>query len=350
MEESTAKEVRSDDLFEHHRIVVDPNQTPIRIDKYLMEKLYQISRNKIQLGIKAGNVEVNDKKIKSNHKVKPGQVITIVLPKPPSDENVVVPEFMDLDIRYEDEDLMIIHKPAGLVVHPGVGIKRGTLVNGLAHYFKHTALPIMEGNQPDRPGLVHRIDKDTTGLMVIAKTEFALTHLAKQFFDHSIDRKYWALVWGEPDADEGTINKHIGRDEKQRTKMTVYPDGDQGKHAITHWKMLRRMYYVSLLECELETGRTHQIRVHLASEGHYLFNDEKYGGHRIRKGTIYTKYRQFVENCFKIMPRQALHARMIGFEHPRTGERMQFEADLPEDFAAVLEKWNTYLSGRTKHE
>jgi len=317
MEDKTAVQEKSGELYEHHRIVVDPKQTPGRLDKFLMEKLQQVSRNKVQNAIKGGNVLVDEKKVKPNFIIKPNQVITVNLPQPLSESAGLIPEEMELDIRYEDEDLMVIHKPAGLVVHPGVGIKTGTLVNGLAYYFKNHALPIMEGNQPDRPGLVHRIDKDTSGLMVIAKTEAALTHLAKQFFDHTIDRKYLALIWGEPDEKEGTIDKFIGRDEKNRTKMAVYPDGDFGKRAITHWKMIEPMYYVSLVECQLETGKTHQIRVHFSAQGNPLFNDEKYAGNRIRKGTVFSKYRQFVENCFKQMPRQ---------------------------------RWRTYLNGRSKHE
>jgi len=350
MEDKTAVQEKSGELYEHHRIVVDPKQTPGRLDKFLMEKLQQVSRNKVQNAIKGGNVLVDEKKVKPNFIIKPNQVITVNLPQPLSESAGLIPEEMELDIRYEDEDLMVIHKPAGLVVHPGVGIKTGTLVNGLAYYFKNHALPIMEGNQPDRPGLVHRIDKDTSGLMVIAKTEAALTHLAKQFFDHTIDRKYLALIWGEPDEKEGTIDKFIGRDEKNRTKMAVYPDGDFGKRAITHWKMIEPMYYVSLVECQLETGKTHQIRVHFSAQGNPLFNDEKYAGNRIRKGTVFSKYRQFVENCFKQMPRQALHAKLIGFEHPTTGERMVFESELPEDFEGLLERWRTYLNGRSKHE
>jgi len=350
MEDKTEVEEKQDDLFEHHRIIVDPKQTPGRLDKFLMEKLQQVSRNKVQNAIKGGNVLVDDKQIKPNFIVKPNQVIRVMLPKPVSEKLGVIPEEMELDIRYEDDAVMVIHKPAGLVVHPGVGIKSGTLVNGLAYYFKNHALPIMEGNQPDRPGLVHRIDKDTSGLMVIAKTEAALTHLAKQFFDHTIDRKYLALIWGEPDEKEGTIDKFIGRDEKNRTRMAVYPDESFGKRAITHWKMIEPMYYVSLIECQLETGKTHQIRVHFSAQGNPLFNDEKYAGNRIRKGTVFSKYRQFVENTFKVMPRQALHAKLIGFEHPTTGERMVFEADLPPDFAALLDRWRNYLSGRKKHE
>ncbi len=350
MEEKTVVGEKSEDLFEHHRIVVDPKQTPYRLDKFLMEKLQQVSRNKVQNAIKEGNVLVDDKKIKPNFIIKPHMVIRVMLAKPITEKAGVIPEEMDLDIRYEDEAVMVVHKPAGMVVHPGVGIKTGTLVNGLAHYFKNKALPVMEGNQPDRPGLVHRIDKDTSGLMVIAKTEAALTHLAKQFFDHSIDRKYLALIWGEPDEKEGTIDKYIGRDEKNRTRMAVYHDEEFGKRAITHWKMIEPMYYVSLIECQLETGKTHQIRVHFSAQGNPLFNDEKYNGNRIRKGTVFSKYRQFVENCFKQMPRQALHAKSIGFEHPTTGERMVFESDLPEDFSGLLDRWRNYLTGRSKHQ
>lgn len=328
-------------------ITVDPAQTQVRIDKFLMERLYKVSRNKVQQAIVEGKILVDEKMVKSNFKVKGGMVIKLFIPKAGKTEVWVKPQPMDLDIRYEDDQVMVIHKPAGLVVHPGIGIKDGTLVNGLAHYFEGKELPVAEGNTPDRPGLVHRIDKETSGLMVIAKTETALTHLAKQFFDHSVERKYIALIWGEPDEQEGTIDAHIGRDPKNRTKRKSFPDGDEGKHAITHWKMLEPMYYVSLVECQLETGRTHQIRVHFSGIGHPLFNDKKYDGNRIRKGTVYTKYRQFVENGFKLLPRQALHAQVIGFTHPETGERLRFEAELPEDFQSALDKWRGYIAGRS---
>ncbi|NNE30237.1 MAG: RluA family pseudouridine synthase [Saprospiraceae bacterium] len=337
-----------DPLYELTEIRTDPRQSPIRIDKFLMDRLYQVSRSKIQQAITEGLVTVDGKLIKSNFKLKPGMLISVKTRRAPKDEEWVVPQEMDLDIRYEDDHVMVIYKPPGLVVHPGIGIKSGTLVNGLAYYFQGKEMPVAEGNSPDRPGLVHRIDKDTSGLMVIAKTEPAMTHLAKQFFDHTIERKYLALIWGEPEGESGTINLNIGRDPRSRIKHTAFPDGDQGKVAVTHWKMLEPMYYVSLVQCELETGRTHQIRVHFSSLGHPLFSDEKYDGDKIRKGTVFTKYKQFVHNCFKIMPRQALHASIIGFTHPDTGERMRFEAPLPEDFLGVLEKWRNYVSSRKK--
>ena len=334
------------DIYEHRRIVVDPNQSSMRLDKFLQDKLWQISRNKIQNAIKSGLVLVDEKQVKPNHLIRPKEVITVSFDRPPREDGPVVPEDIPLDIRYEDDDLMVILKPSGMVVHPGVGVQSGTLVNALAFYLKNTDLPVMEGNLADRPGLVHRIDKDTTGLMVIAKTEFAMTHLAKQFFDHSIERKYVALIWSEPEEEEGTIEGNIGRHPSLRTNMTVFPDGDEGKHAITHFKVLERMYYVTFVECQLETGRTHQIRVHMKHLGHPLFNDAKYGGDRIRKGTVYTKYKQFVENTFKLFPRQALHAKSLGFIHPRTKEKLFFEADLPEDFQILMDRWRSYLSSR----
>jgi len=347
------KEEEGEDLvrvgYEHYRFVVDPGQTPIRIDKFLLDRMERISRNRIQQAVKAGAVLVNDKPVKSNHKVKPHQVITIVLDQPPKEGAALIPQEMDLDIRYEDDDLLILHKPPGLVVHPGIGVYDGTLVNGLAHYFNNLDLPIMEGNLANRPGLVHRIDKNTSGLLVIAKTKEAMTHLAKQFFDHSIERTYQALIWGEFDEDEGTIEVHVGRNPKNHKEIMVFRDGEKGKHAITHYKVLERMYYVSLIECQLETGRTHQIRVHMKSEGHPLFNDDRYGGDRVMKGTVFTKYKQFVHNCFKVIPRHALHAKSLGFIHPTTGEKMFFESDLPEDFQNVLDKWRKYMAGRKKN-
>lgn len=344
-EETVEEQTSNEELYEHYHFVADPKQTPTRIDKFLLDRIQGASRNRIQNAIRAGAVLVNEKNIKPNFKIKPGHEISIVFPKPVKDKGLV-PQNIPLDIRYEDDDVMVIHKPAGMVVHPGIGVPDGTLVNALAYYFESLDLPVQEGNTPDRPGLVHRIDKDTSGLMVIAKNEYAMTHLGKQFFKHTIERKYQALVWGEPDDDEGTIDAYIGRNPKNRVQQFVFVDGDEGKHAITHYKVLERLYYVSLVECELETGRTHQIRVHMKHIGHRLFNDEKYGGNRIMKGTVYTKYKQFVQNCFKLCPRQALHARSIGFVHPRTEEKMYFEADLPPDFQNVLDKWRQYLAGR----
>lgn len=337
----------SDELFEHQRIIADPKQSPIRIDKFLMDRLLRVSRNRVQNAIKIGSILVNDKEVKSNYKIRPADIITVVLPTNPNDEHTLLPENIPLDVVYEDADLMIINKPAGLVVHPGVGNYSGTLVNALLYYMQSNSdLPLLEGNRDDRPGLVHRIDKDTSGLILIAKTDFAMTHLAKQFFDHTIDREYVAMVWGNIEQDSGTITGNIGRNEKDRLIMSVFPDGDQGKHAVTHYEVLERLYYVTLVKCKLETGRTHQIRVHLKYLGHTLFNDERYGGDRALKGTIYTKYKQFVENCFKMLPRQALHARSLGFVHPSTGERMYFESDLPEDFTSCLDKWRGYIQTR----
>ena len=331
-------------FYETLEIITDPGQRQIRIDKFLLDRLEKVSRNKIQNAIRAGAVKVDGREIKPNYKIRPNERITMVYPKHPN-AGKLIPEDIPLDIRYEDEDLMIIFKPAGLVVHPGVGVHNGTLVNGLLHYFQHKGIDAPE-NGADRPGLVHRIDKDTTGLMVIGKTDYALSHLGKQFFDHTIERKYQALVWGSFEETEGTITGHIGRSTRNRLQMAVYPEGDIGKHAITHYKVIEDLYYVSLIECQLETGRTHQIRAHMKWQGHPLFNDERYGGDRIIKGTVFTKYRQFVDNCFKLIPRQALHAKSLGFQHPTTKERMFFDSDLPPDIQAALDKWRSYVEGR----
>ncbi len=336
----------SNELFEHFKLVADPGQTPIRIDIFVLNKIEKASRNRIQNAIREGAILVNGKTVKPNFKIKPGMEITMSLPKPPREDQPVVPENIPLDIRYEDDDVMVIQKPAGMTVHPGVGTPNGTLVNGLVYYFQNHPLPIKEGNYSDRPGLVHRIDKDTTGLMVIAKNQNAMTHLSKQFFDHTTERKYQALIWGEIDEDEGTIVGNIARDPRNAILRAVVDEEDGGKHAITHFKVLERLYYVSLVECQLETGRTHQIRIHFKHKGHPLFGDTRYGGNRIHKGTVFTKYRQFVENCFKLIPRQALHAKTLGFDHPTTGERMIFESELPEDFKNVLNKWRNYVGGR----
>lgn len=335
----------SDELYEHHRIITDPGQSPIRIDKFLMDRIESVSRNKIQNAIKAGAVIVDGKEVKSNYKVRPKQTISILLDKPPV-EYEVLPEDIPLQIHYEDDDLMVIYKEPGLVVHPGVGNKNGTLVNALAYHFQKN-LPVMEGNLPDRPGLVHRIDKNTSGLLVVAKTDLAMSGLAKQFFDHSIERTYQAIVWGSPEEREGTIEGNIGRHPKERKQMHVFEDGEEGKPAITHYKVLDDLYYVSLIECKLETGRTHQIRVHMKYLGHPLFNDERYGGDRVVKGTVFSKYKQFVINCFEICPRHALHAKSLGFIHPRTKKHMHFETELPSDMADVLEKWRGYVASRS---
>lgn len=339
------KQVKEEEgFFEKIEITVDPKQEPLRIDKFLHSRL-QSSRNRIQNAIKDGNVTVDGKKIKSNHKISPGEFITLTIPKRFSEEDGLLAQDIPLDIRYEDDDLLVLHKPAGLVVHPGVGNWTGTLVNALAFYFGDD-LPVLEGNDNSRIGLVHRIDKDTSGLMVVAKTDEAMTHLAKQFFDHTIDRTYYALVWGDVDSEKGTIENHVGRDERFRKMFTVYPEGDKGKLAITHYEVLERLYYTTLVKCNLETGRTHQIRVHMKHLGHTLFSDTFYGGNKILKGTVYSKFKLYVERIFKVMPRQALHAKSIGFEHPRTGERMFFDSELPEDFTGALKMWRDYVAQR----
>lgn len=330
---------QEDGLFEHHRIVVDKGQALLRIDKFLMARIANATRTKIQDAIHLNFIKVNDKTIKPNYKVHPGDVITVMLPEPPRDTEVI-PENIPLNIVYEDEHLLVINKPAGMVVHPAYQNWTGTVVNALAYHFQQ--LPEMPGNE-GRPGLVHRIDKDTSGLLVIAKSERALSHLAKQFFDHTIERTYWALVWGVPESPEGTINVPVGRSLKDRRITVAFPDGDYGRHAVTHYKVLKDLRYVSLVECKLETGRTHQIRAHMKYLGHTLFNDATYGGDQILKGTVFSKYKQFVDNCFKIIPRQALHAKTLGFVHPGTGKWMQFDSTLPEDFENVLQKWEGYV-------
>ena len=329
-----------DGLYERHRFVADKGQTPLRIDKFLMTKIANASRNRIQDGIESGFVTVNDEVVKANYKVKPLDVITVSMDEPPRDTEII-PQNIPLDIVYEDDELLVVNKPAGMVVHPAHGNWDGTLVNALVYHFQN--LPTHR-NGEIRPGLVHRIDKDTSGLLVIAKTDQAMTHLAKQFFDHSIERTYAALVWGEPKQDEGTIEGHIGRSLKDRKIMAIFPDGSQGKEAITHYKVLRKIRYVSLVQCNLETGRTHQIRVHLKSIGNTLFNDETYGGNKVLRGTVFSKYEKFVENCFKICPRQALHAKSLGFIHPKTGEFMQFDTELPVEMVQVMEKWEGYVN------
>lgn len=338
-----ALEEENDDLYVQHKIIVDPGQSPLRIDKFLMTRLERITRNKIQNAAKAGAILVDGKPVKSNYKIKPSQTITIVLDKP-RPEYEVIAEDIPIKIIHEDEDLLVVYKEPGMVVHPGIGNRSGTLVNALAYYFKN--LPVMEGNMPDRPGLVHRIDKNTSGLLVIAKNDYAMSHLAKQFFDHSIERTYQALVWGTFDERSGTIEGNIGRHPRDRKVMHVYDEGEGGKHAITHYRVLEDLYYVSLVECKLETGRTHQIRVHMKSIGHPLFNDDKYGGNRVVKGTVFSKYKQFVNNCFDVIPRHALHAKSLGFVHPKSGEFMKFESDLPDDMQAILNKWKHYVENR----
>ena len=332
-------------MYEHMRITVDGGQDTVRIDTFLSTRIHSISRNRIQNAAKAGNILVNDVAVKQNYKVKPNDVISIVFSYPPR-ESDIKPEPIPLDIVYEDDDVIVINKQAGLVVHPAHGNFTGTLLHALAYHFEQT-----QQNVENRIGyLVHRIDKDTTGLMVVTKNETAQTILAKQFFDHTIHRRYNALVWGDFDEDEGTIVGNIGRSQSNRRRMTVYPFGEQGKEAITHWKVLERFGYVTLNEYRLETGRTHQIRAHSQFIGHPLFNDALYGGDVILKGTTFSKYKQFIDNCFKIMPRHALHAKELGFVHPTTGKEMMFTSELPDDMTQVLEKWRTYLKARNLFE
>jgi 23S rRNA pseudouridine1911/1915/1917 synthase len=336
----SVQELDQDELYEHFKFVAGEGQEPLRVDKFLMNFIENATRNKIQLAIKAGGVLVNEKIVKANYKVKPNDVVRVVLAHPPH-ENLLVAEDIPLDIIYEDNTVIVLNKPAGMVVHPGHGNYSGTLVNGLIHHIEN--LPT---NANERPGLVHRIDKDTSGLLVVAKTEFAMAHLSKQFFDRTTERLYYALVWGNLKENEGSIEGHIGRSLKNRLQMSVFPEGDFGKHAITHYKVIERFSYVTLVQCKLETGRTHQIRVHFKHIGHTLFNDERYGGNEILKGTTFTKYKQFVDNCFKILPRQALHAKTLGFTHPVTGKFLQFNSDIPQDMTACLDKWRSYTENQ----
>ena len=333
-------------LYEHFRVVVDKGQAMVRVDKYLFERIVNASRNRIQKAAEDGFVMANGKPVKSSYKVKPLDVITVVMDRPRY-ENEIIPEDIPLNIVYEDKYVMVVNKPAGLVVHPGHGNYHGTLVNAIAWHMKDN--PDYDANDP-HVGLVHRIDKNTSGLLVIAKNERAHARLAKQFFDHTITRRYVALVWGNFEEDEGTITGNIGRSPKDRQKMWVFEDGSDGKHAVTHYRVLKRYGYVTLIECRLETGRTHQIRVHMQWKGHPLFGDERYGGDRILKGTTFNKYKQFIENCFAAMPRQALHAKSLGFQHPTTGEQVYFESELPEDFRTVLAKWDAYAAAGLAEE
>lgn len=335
MENKSELQESSSEMFEHFRIEVDKGQAALRIDKYLMSRLENATRNKIQQAAKAGNILVNEKAVKSNYKVRPNDVISIVLSEPPRDTTIFA-EDIPLKVLYEDEYVIVVDKQAGLVVHPGHGNFTGTLLHALKFYFES------KGMKDLKPLLVHRIDKDTSGVLLVVKDELVQAQLAKQFFDHSIERKYQALVWGNFDENEGTIEGNLARNPKNRLEMTVFPNGDAGKHAVTHYRLLERFGYVSLIECQLETGRTHQIRAHMRYIGHPLFNDARYGGDGILKGTTFTKYKQFVQNCFKILPRQALHAKSLAFTHPVSGERLYFESERPEDFAAVIEKWRAY--------
>ena len=329
----------SEELFEHYSYIADPGQEKLRIDKFLMDRIPNTSRNKIQIAAHNGNILVNRQVIKPNYKVKPGDNISIVLPYPVRNLELI-PENIPIEIIYEDDQLCIVQKPSNMVVHPGYGNYSGTLVNALLFHFDQ--LPELPSDYFGRPGLVHRLDKHTTGLMVVAKTENALTHLAKQFFDRTTFRRYQALVWGDVLENEGTVNMNLGRSPKNRKVMTTFDDDDQGKKAITHFKVIERFGYVTLIECRLETGRTHQIRAHMKHLGHPLFNDLEYNGDRIVKGTSFSKYKQFVDNCFKLLPGQALHAKSLGFTHPKSGEKLVFDSDLPENFLQLLDKWRRY--------
>jgi 23S rRNA pseudouridine1911/1915/1917 synthase len=336
MDTTEQPENEDGELFEHHRFLASKGQVPLRVDKFLMNFIENATRNKIQQSAKGGHVWVNDEIVKSNYKVKAGDDVKVLFEHPPH-EFLLVPEDIPLDIVYEDDVLLVVNKPAGMVVHPGHGNYSGTLINALI--FHTDNLP---KNSNERPGLVHRIDKDTSGLLVVAKTEAAMTHLAKQFFDKTSEREYIALVWGNVEEEEGTVVGHVGRNPKNRLQMHVFPEGDEGKEAVTHFKVLERFGYVTLVSCKLETGRTHQIRVHMKFIGHTLFNDERYGGEKILKGTTFTKYKQFVDNTFKLLPRQALHAKTLGFVHPVTGKHMSFDSDVPDDMMSAIEKWRHY--------
>ncbi|MBT8324170.1 MAG: RluA family pseudouridine synthase [Winogradskyella sp.] len=330
--------IEDDDLYEHYYFKVDKGQQPLRIDKYLMNFVENATRNKIQAAAKSGNIFVNDNVVKANYKVKPNDIVQVKFEHPPH-EYLLVGEDIPIDIIYEDDDLIVVNKPAGMVVHPGHGNYSGTLINALIFHFEN-----LPENSSGRPGLVHRIDKDTSGLLVVAKTEHAMAHLSNQFAEKTSKREYVALVWGNVESDEGTIEGHIGRHPKNRLQNTVFlgDDSHKGKAAVTHYKVIERLGYVTLVSCFLETGRTHQIRVHMKHIGHTLFNDERYGGDRILKGTTFSKYKQFVDNCFKLLPRQALHAKTLGFEHPETGEFLNFSTDLPSDMANCIDKWRNY--------
>lgn len=328
------------ELYEHYRIVADKGQNLLRVDKFLVTQLPNISRNRIQQAAEAQCILVNGRAVKSNYRVKPGDIVSLVMDRPRY-ENEIIPENIPLDIVYEDDTLLVVNKPAGLVVHPGHGNYTGTLVNALAWHLKDN--PDYDVSDP-RMGLVHRIDKDTSGLLVVAKTPDAKTHLGKQFFNKTTKREYVAVVWGIPEPRVGRIEGNIGRSMRDRLQMAVFPDGDQGKHAVTHYEVLESFNYVSVVKCVLETGRTHQIRVHMKHIGHPLFNDARYGGDQILRGTTSASYRQFVNNCFSTCPRQALHARTLGFVHPKTGEEMFFQCDIPQDITAMIERWRRFTS------
>lgn len=336
-------ELSPDGLYEHFRFTADRGQGPVRVDRFLADRIVGASRSRIQHAADAGYIRVDGKPVKSNYKVKPCEVVSLMMDRP---RHVleILPEDIPLDIVYEDADVLVVNKPAGLVVHPGCGNYHGTLVNALAWHFKDD--PLVAGMEDPRMGLVHRIDKDTSGLLVIAKNEAARTNLALQFFNKTTHRMYTALVWGHVDADEGRIEGNIGRNPKDRLQMTVFPDGEEGKPAVTHYKVVERLGYVTVVQCRLETGRTHQIRVHMKHIGHTLFNDSRYGGDEVLKGTTFAKYSQFVQNCFRLCPRQALHAQTLGFKHPRTGEEMFFEVPVPDDMLSLIGKWRNYIASR----
>lgn len=341
-EDQNEVEAQDETLYEHHKFEAGPGQKPLRVDKFLMNFIENATRNKIQKAAKTGNIYVNDVQVKQNYKVKAGDVVQVMFEHPPY-EFLLTAQNIPLDIVYEDDTLLVVNKPAGMVVHPGHGNYSGTLINALVYHFDN-----LPNNSSDRPGLVHRIDKETSGLLVIAKTDDAMAHLSKQFFDKTSEREYVALVWGNVEEDEGRIEGNIGRHPKNRLQNTVYEgeEAEKGKPAVTHYQVLERFGYVTLVSCKLETGRTHQIRVHLKHIGHTLFNDERYGGNKILKGTTFTKYKQFVENCFKVLPRQALHAKTLGFVHPKTGEKLSFDSEIPEDIQACVEKWRNYAKNQ----
>lgn len=340
-EEELQQENMQEELYERRAFVIDKGQEPVRIDKWLQHRIENASRNKLQQAIEAGFITVNGNTVKSNYKVRPADEI-LMMSYISTEQTEIKPEPIPLNIVYEDDDIMLVNKPANMVVHPGVGNYTGTLLNGIAYHLLQQN-PALDEDALPRFGLVHRIDKNTTGLLVLAKTGEAAAHLAKQFFNHTVERKYVALVWGNMENDEGTVEAHIARHQRHRKMFDAYPEGETGKHAITHYKVLERFNYVTLVQCELETGRTHQIRVHMKHIGHTLFNDNEYGGDKILKGTVYTKYKQFVENCFAVCNRCALHAKTLGFVHPRTKQKIYFETELPSDMSAVIEKWRNYV-------
>jgi 23S rRNA pseudouridine1911/1915/1917 synthase len=343
--ESNFNDDEDQELYEHHRIIVDKGQEMIRIDKYIVNRIQNATRNKVQHAIDEGNVKVNEKPVKSNYKIKPFDVITIFYAHPPK-ETELVPENIPINIVYEDDDIVVVNKKPGMVVHPSYGHYSGTLVNALAYHIKQLAekTQLINGQEIPRPGLLHRIDKNTSGILIVAKTDLAMQRLSLDFFHHNLDRRYLALAWGDFEENEGTITTYIGRNLKNRKVMDVFESEEQGKIAITHYKVIERLGYVTLIECKLETGRTHQIRVHMKHLGHPLFNDNEYGGDRIIKGTTFAKYKQFVENCFEVCPRQALHAKSLEITHPRTGKKLKFDSDIPEDMSQLIEKWRNYRS------